>query len=111
MQIEGKEESDFYLDIQEKLDLPPDTCAVLVTPSAFKNMPLPRPPELEKSGIAPWQKNAYSVIISGLRDHRVVMQASLPGLEYSGIDVFEEGKHLADYMYNTIKGYVDPFKP
>jgi hypothetical protein len=107
MQIEGKEESDFYLDIQEKLDLPPDTCAVLVTPTAFKNMPLPRSPELEKSGMAPWHRNAYSVIISGLRDHRVVMQASLPGLEYSGIDVFEEGKHLADYMYNTVEECID----
>ena len=37
MQIDNQKEWEFYLDIKEKLDLPPETCAVLVTPSAFKN--------------------------------------------------------------------------
>jgi hypothetical protein len=32
MQISGDDEWDFYLDVMEKLDLPPDTGAVLITP-------------------------------------------------------------------------------
>ena len=51
--------------------------------------------------------NAYSIIISSLRDHTVVMQASLPGIEYAGIDVFEDGKHFADYTYNTMEECLD----
>ncbi|CAB1057603.1 hypothetical protein D1BOALGB6SA_2356 [Olavius sp. associated proteobacterium Delta 1] len=103
MQISGDDEWDFYLDVMEKLDLPPDTGAVLITPSAFKGMNLSEFSEFEDSEIAPWKRNAYSVIISNIRDHTVVLQASLPGLEFAGIDIFEDGKHLADYMYNTVE--------
>lgn len=102
IQIDDQEEWEFYLDIQEKLDLPPETCAVLITPSAFKDMPTPEEIELKTNGLAPWERNAYSIIISSLYDHTVVMQASLPGLESVGIDVFEDGHHLANYTYNTI---------
>jgi hypothetical protein len=107
MQINDQDEWEFYLDVVEKLDLPPDTCAVFITPNAFKDMPFPTPPEFETSGLAPWERNAYSIVISGLRDHTVVMQASLPGIEYAGIDVFEDGKHFADYTYNTIEECLD----
>ncbi len=103
MQISGDDEWDFYLDVMEKLDLPPDTGAVLVTPSAFKEMKLPEFSEFEDSEMAPWKRNAYSVIISDIRDHTTVLQASLPGLEFAGIDIFEDGKHFADYMYNTVE--------
>jgi len=107
MQISGDDEWDFYLNILEKLDLPPDTGAVLITPSAFKEMRLPEFSEFEDSELAPWKRNAYSVIISDLRDHTVILQASLPGLEFAGIDIFEDGKHLADYMYNTVEECLD----
>ena len=40
MQISDDDEWYFYLDVMEKLDLPPDTGAVLITPSAFKEMKL-----------------------------------------------------------------------
>jgi hypothetical protein len=103
MQISQDDEWYFYLDVMEKLDLPPDTGAVLVTPSAFKDMDLPGLSEFEDSEMAPWKRNAYSLIISHLRDHTVILQASLPGLEFAGIDIFEDGKHFADYMYNTIE--------
>ena len=103
MQISQDDEWDFYLDVMEKLDLPPDTGAVLITPSAFKEMKLSEFPEFEDSEIAPWKRNAYSVIISDIRDHAVIFQASLPGLEFAGIDIFEDGKHFADYMYNTVE--------
>ncbi len=103
MQISGDDEWDFYLDLMEKLDLPPETGAVLVTPRAFKEMTLPGLSEFEDSEIAPWRRNAYSLIISLLRDHTIILQASLPGLEFAGIDIFEEGKHFADYMYNTVE--------
>jgi hypothetical protein len=103
MQISQDDEWEFYLDVLEKLDLPPDTGAVLVTPSAFKEMKLSGFSEFEDSEMAPWKRNAYSVIISNIRDHTVILQASLPGLEFAGIDIFEDGKHFADYMYNTVE--------
>jgi len=103
MQISQDDEWDFYLDVMEKLDLPPDTGAVLVTPSAFKEMKLSEFSEFEDSEMAPWKRNAYSVIISNIRDHTVILQASLPGIEFAGIDIFEDGKHFADYMYNTVE--------
>ena len=31
----------------------------------------------------------------------------MPGLEFAGIDIFEDGKHLADYMYNTVQECLD----
>ncbi len=107
MQISGQEEWEFYQDVQEKLDLPPDTCAVLVTPSAFKDLPLPETTEFEGIGPTSWERNAYSIVISSLRDYTVVMQASLPGIESVGIDVFEDGRHFADYTYNTIEECLD----
>jgi hypothetical protein len=102
MQISEDDEWEFYLDVMEKLDLPPDIGAVLVTPSAFKEMNLPGLSKFEDSEMAPWNRNAYSLIISHLRDHTSILQASLPGLEFAGIDIFEDGKHFADYMYNTV---------
>jgi len=107
MQISEDAEWDFYLDVMEKLDLPPDTGAVLVTPSAFKDMKFPGLSEFEDSQMAPWKRNAYSLIISHLQDHTIILQASLPGLEFAGIDIFEDGKHFADYMYNTVEECLD----
>jgi len=103
MQISEDDEWNFYLDVMEKLDLPPETSAVLVTPSAFRDMKLLGLSEFEDSKMAPWKRNAYSLIISHLQDHTIILQASLPGLEFAGIDIFEDGKHFADYMYNTVE--------
>ena len=103
LQISGQEEWDFYVEVLVELDLPPDTCAVLITPSAAKDMPIPTPPEIEASGITPWQRDAYTLIISHCQDRETIMQVSLPGLESAGIDVFEDGKHLADYTYNSVE--------
>ena len=107
MHISDQNEWEFYLSIQEKLDLPPDTCAVLMTPSAFEDMPLLEPPESEKIATPPWETNAYSIIVSDFRHHAVIMQASLPGAESVGIDVFEEGRQFADYTYNTEEECLD----
>jgi hypothetical protein len=107
MQISGDDEWDFYLDVMEKLDLPPDTIAVLITPSAFKEMKIPGFPDFDDNELAPWNRKAYSVIISDLRDHNLILQASLPGIEFAGIDIFEDGKHFADYMYNTVEECLD----
>ena len=107
MQISGDDEWDFYLDVMEKLDLLPDTSAVLITPSAFKEMKLPGSSDFEDSELAPWNRNAYSVIISDIQDQNVILQASLPGIEFAGIDIFEDGKHFADYSYNTVEECLD----
>jgi hypothetical protein len=53
MQTSGDDEWDFYLDVMEKLDLPPDTGAVLITPSVFKEMKIPGFPDFEESELAP----------------------------------------------------------
>ena len=103
MQIKGEEEWGFYQNVLAKLDLPPDTCAVFITPSAFKDMPVPEDAQIPNIGTSAWERNAYSIIVSGWKDHTVVMQVSLPGLELVGTDVFEDGSHLADYRYNTIE--------
>jgi hypothetical protein len=107
MQISGDDEWDFYLDVMEILDLPPDTGAVLITPSAFKEMKLSEFPGIEDSEIAPWKRNAYSLILSDFGDHTLILHASLPGIEFAGIDIFEDGKHFADYMYNTVEECLD----
>ena len=60
MQISEDDEWDFYLDVMEQLDLPPGTGAVLITPSAFKEMKLSEISEFEDSEMAPWNRNAYS---------------------------------------------------
>lgn len=103
MQIKGDEEWVFYQKVQEKLDLPPNTCAVFITPSGFKDIPVPEGAQIPNIGTTAWERNAYSIIVSGLKDHTVIMQVSLPGLELVGIDIFEDGSHLADYRYNTIE--------
>ena len=107
MEIANDHEWDFFLDVKHKVDLPPETCAVLVTPTAFKNMPFLDDPEIEHFGLKAWERNAYSLIVSGLNDRSRILQAALPGIEYPGIDVFEDGNQLASYSYNTIDECID----
>ena len=107
MQIENQEEWEFYLNIKGKLDLPPETSAVLITPSAFKNIPVIEDAELGYFGPKAWERDAYSLIISDLKDHEKIMQASLPGIEHAGIEVFDDGSHLADYAYSTMEECID----
>ena len=102
MQISGREEWGFYVDVLEKLDLPPDTCALFITPSAFKDMPLPTPPEWEDAGFMAWQRDSCSLLVSHCHVRTVIMQVSLPGLESVGVDVFDDGAHIADYSYDSI---------
>ena len=64
---------------KEKLDLPPETCAVLVTPSAFKSMPAIDVPGIEDFGPKAWERNAYSLIISDLED-RTKIPSLLTGI-------------------------------
>ena len=111
LQIGGDDEWEFYLDLLEKIDLPPDTFAVMSTPSFSENLlDALDDQELEVAGPCevPWEKSAYLVIISDSRDHERIMQISLPSASGSaGIDVYEDGKHLADYTYNTVEECMD----
>ena len=102
MEIGNDEEWDFFWGIKKILDLPPETCAVLVSPTAFKNMPFLDDPEIEHFGLKAWERNAYSLIVSDVKAHKRILQAALPGIEHPGIDVFEDGNQLASYSYNTI---------
>ena len=107
MEIGNDDEWGFFLDIKKKLDLPPETCAALVTPTAFKNMPFLDDPKIEHFGLKAWERNAYSLIVSGIDDRSRILQAALPGIEHPGIDVFEDGNQLASYSYNTIDECID----
>lgn len=107
LQIGDQNEWEFYLDLLQKIDLPPDTFAVLSTPSFSENI-LDTLDDQEigvgEGGKMPWEKNAYLIIISDSYDQVTIMQVSLPSVSGSaGIDVYEDGKHLADYTYNTIE--------
>lgn len=111
LQIGGDDEWEFYLDLLEKIDLPPDTFAVMSTPSFSDNLlDALDDQELEASGESevPWEKNSYLVIISDCDEHLRIMQVSLPSASGSaGIDVYEDGKHLADYTYHTVEECMD----
>lgn len=107
LQIGNQEEWKFYLELQEKLDLPPDTYAVLSTPSfseSLLDVLDDQDLNLCEGREMPWGKDAYLVIISDCHDHERIMQISLPSASgTAGIDVYEEGRHLADYTYHTIE--------
>jgi hypothetical protein len=111
LQIGDDEEWEFYLDLLERLDLPPDTFAVLSTPSFSESLfDVLDDPEFEvpQGCKMPWEKNTYLVIISDCRDHVRIMQVTLPSASgAAGIDVYEDGKHLADYTYHTIEECMD----
>ena len=107
MEIGNDEEWDFFWGIKKILGLPPETCAVLVSPTAFKNMPFLDDPKIEHFGLKAWERNAYSLIVSGVNDRSRILQAALPGIEHPGIDVFEDGNQLASYSYNTIDECID----
>lgn len=101
-QIDNNEEWEFYINAFLKIDLPPDVCVALITPSWSKNMLAPDMPELKTKSSSAWERKAYSMYISHCFDRRRSIQVSLPGLESIGIDVYEDGKHFADYTYNSI---------
>jgi hypothetical protein len=107
VQIDGDEEWDFYVQTEIKLDLPPDVCAVLVTPSAFKEMPLPFAQGVHQEDHRTPEKNNCSVLISSCQKQGKVIQVSLPGINSVGVDVFEEGKHTVDYTYKTTEECLD----
>ena len=102
LQVDGDQEWDFYAETETKLDLPPDACAVLVTPSAFKQLPVPFAEEVKTPDL-----KVYSVLITHCHNHGKVIQVSLPGINSVGIDVFEEGNHTFDYTYKTIEECLD----
>ncbi len=111
LQIGNDEEWEFYLDLLEKLDLPPDTYAVVSTPS-FSETLLDAVDDQEPDGAGecemPWGKKSYLIIISDCRDHTRIMQVSLPSASgSSGIDVYDDGKHLADYTYHTTEECIE----
>ncbi len=111
LQVGHDDEWEFYLDLLAKLDLPPDTFAVLSTPSFSENLlDALDDQDFEVDGDCelPWEKDSYLVIISDCTDHVRIMQVSLPTASASAsIDVYEDGKHLANYTYNTIEECID----
>jgi hypothetical protein len=101
--IDGQEEWEFYQEVLKELDLPPKLCAVLITPSAVKAIPITEVQQTGMDGVELSERDSFSIIISDCTDHKAVMQVSLPGLESVGIDVFEHGRQLANYTYNTME--------
>jgi len=118
-QIDGQDQWDFYLEILAKLDLPPDTCALLMTPSAFKSLHFTEFLGLDRVGLEPWKENTYSILISDCVDHQKIMHVALPGRETVGMDVLENGNHLAGLqllhdqrmLRRVVRSYLDIFWP
>ncbi len=108
MQIDGQSEWEFFVEVQSKTDLPPDTCAAFITPSASKYLlSFDLTPSIVTSSPSSWERQAYSLIISNIHDRTVIMQVSLPGIETVGIDIYEDANLLADYTYNSIEECLD----
>jgi hypothetical protein len=108
MNIREQQEWEFYLEVQRKLDLPPNAYGVLMSPSAFEYLSsrgVKKALAMKRDISKP--RDAYSIIITKYSDHSNVMQVSLPGIESIGIDVFEVGKHFADFTYNSIVECLD----
>jgi hypothetical protein len=105
LQVGDQEEWEFYLDLQKKLDLPPDTHAALSTPSFFQTVLDTGDveiPGMERTEGNPTAENAYLIVISDCDERKRIMQVSLPSAAGTfGIDVYDEGKHLGDYTYET----------
>ncbi len=107
MQIDNEAEGALYLDVQEKLDLPPDACAVFITPSALRSI---RRSIKDSTGFMEETesgKNVYSTLIANPDDQTRMMQAYTPGAVSVGIDVYEDGRLLAEYNYKNVEECLD----
>ena len=85
-QIKDDNEWKFYIDVLEKLDLPPDVCAVLITPSTRDGTPIAKLSEEHKVSPSASERNAYMLLITHYLHRSVIIQVSLPGLASIGID-------------------------
>jgi hypothetical protein len=105
-QIDNDDEWKTYCDLETQIDLPPSTCAVLVTPSAFKSLNNQNP--LQQSNVkSAWESNSYNLVMSYNENRDRVIQTVLPASGSIGIDVYEDGNHFADFSYNTIEECVN----
>lgn len=96
------DEWEFYIDIITKIDLPPDICALLSTPSFVKIFS----DEINFSNLqinkVLSSNNSFNLIISHCSNTEKIIQVALPGLNSIGIDVYEDGNHFINYSYKTI---------
>jgi hypothetical protein len=97
MVIKGKEERDFFLMILRKVDLPPDICAIVVTPSGREKIG----PQIDKN-VDLFNKESSMLVISHYQKRDRVFHVVLPGLLSIGIDIYEDGNLICSYDYNTI---------
>ncbi|MCP4694397.1 MAG: hypothetical protein GY859_40580 [Desulfobacterales bacterium] len=102
MQIDNDAEWDCFLEAEATLDLPPDVSAVFISPSALRTI---RGLLAEGTGLkidtGPGDR-IYSVIAADPDDPARIMQAYIPGARSVGIDVYDDGKLLAEYNYNDV---------
>lgn len=99
MVVKGKEERDFFLMLLRKIDLPPDVCAVVATPSGREKIG-PQMDKKEKVDLL--NKESSMLIISHYQKRDRVFHVALPGLLSIGTDIYEDGNLICSYDYNTI---------
>jgi len=105
LQVNNQDEWELYLDLLQNIDLPPDTHAVLSTPSFVRTVMESAP--IEFTGMEQTRGDAsteqpYLLVISDCHEHRLIIQVSLRNATgRPGMDVYEDGNHLADYTYAT----------
>ncbi|MCX5803555.1 MAG: hypothetical protein NTU69_08520 [Proteobacteria bacterium] len=97
MVIKGKEERDFFFMILRKVDLPPDICAIVVTPSGREKIG----PQIDKN-VDLFNKESSMLVISHYQKRDRVFHVALPGLLSIGTDIYEDGNLICSYDYNTI---------
>lgn len=99
--LEEDKEWEFYIDLITKIDLPPDTYALLSTPSFIKifsgetiytNLQIINLLSVNSS---------FNLIISHYSNPDKIIQVALPGLNSICIDVYENGNHFINYSYKT----------
>ncbi len=98
MQELEQEEFEVYLDVISKIDLPPEICAILITPNtrAIFNSQWD---QMVKN--VQMNSKAYTLVISHHTERSILIQVTLQGLLSIGTDVYENGTHFADYTYNS----------
>jgi len=102
-----EEEQHFFGRLRGEIALPGSTCAVFIPPSVLKTMTSAEPgPETPTSaGYAAISGGDAGIVLAVhcAGDYRIIANSLLAFPPYSpGIDVYEEGRLLAGYAYNTV---------
>jgi hypothetical protein len=107
-----EDEQHFFGRLRREIALAPSTCAVFIPPSVLKTMTGadPGPETATSPGYAAISGGDAGIVLAVkcAGDYRIIANSLLAFPPYSpGIDVYEEGRLLAGYAYNTVNECLD----